>query len=199
MVEKVTAVGRSVWLLLGLLALPSTGLAHRLDEYLQATLVTIEPGGVRLQMNFTPGVAVAERVLAQIDRDRDNVISPAEAAAYAELVRRDLTLLLDQRKLSLKLTASSFPVPAELRTGWGFIQMEFSAPVSPLSPGLHKLTLRNRHLPSLSVYLFNAAKPGSDQIRITRQTRNKNQRTGEIEFVITPLESPSRAMDSRLP
>ena len=122
-------------LLLALLALPSAVFAHRDDQYLQATLVAIEPSGVRLQINLTPGVAVAEQVLAQIDRDRDGAISKNEAAAYAELLKRDLTLRVDGRKLELKLTASEFVPPAELRTGSGTIQMEFSAISGPLAAG----------------------------------------------------------------
>src|SRR5262249_53406279 len=76
--------------LLPLLAPPPTLFAHRLDEYLQATLVSIEPNAIRLQINLTPGVAVAEPVLARIDLDRDGVISTNEAAAYAEMLKRDL-------------------------------------------------------------------------------------------------------------
>ena len=48
---------------LALLARPERAAAHQLDEYLQGTLVAIEPGEIRLQMNLTPGVAVAEKVL----------------------------------------------------------------------------------------------------------------------------------------
>ena len=114
-------------LLLALLTFPSAVFAHRDDQYLQATLVAIEPSGVRLQINLTPGVAVAEQVIAQIDRDRNGTISKNEAATYAELLKRDLALRLDGRKLDLKLTASEFVSPAELRTGSGIIQMEFSA------------------------------------------------------------------------
>src|SRR4029453_14897085 len=87
-----------------LLALPSAVFAHRDDQYLQATLVAIEPSGVRLQINLTPGVAVAEKVLPEIDRDRDGAISKNEAAAYADSLKRDLTLHIDGRKLDLKLT-----------------------------------------------------------------------------------------------
>ena len=79
--------------------------------------VPIEPSGVRLQINLTPGVAVAEQVIAQIDRDRDGAISKNEAAAYAESLKCDLALRLDGRKLELKLTSSEFVEPAELRTG----------------------------------------------------------------------------------
>ena len=190
MVEKVTANVRRLGLLLGLVAMPATCLAHRLDEYLQATLVTIEPNEVRLQINLTPGVAVADHVLARIDRDHDGVISTNEAVAYAESMRRDLTVELDQRKVALHLTASNFPAPAELRTGWAIIQLEFSAAVGPLPAGAHRLTLKNRHLPALSVYLVNAAQPKSELLQITGQKRNKQQSTGEIEFVISPKTSP---------
>ena len=189
MVEEVNVIVRRLGLLLALVALPATGLAHRLDEYLQATLVTIEPNQVRLQINLTPGVAVADRVLAQIDHNHDGVISTNEAAAYAESVRRDLAVALDARKVALNLTASNFPAPSELRTGWGIIQLEFSAAIGPLPVGAHKLTLKNRHLLALSVYLVNAAQPKSDRVQITGQKRNKQQSTGEIEFVISSKTS----------
>jgi hypothetical protein len=184
MVETVSALLRCLGLLLGLLVLPSSALAHRLDDYLQATLVSIDPGEVRLQINLTPGVAVADRVLTVVDRDHDGVISTNEAAAYCELLMRELTVKLDGREVALKLSASNFPAPAELRTGWGIMQMEFCAPVGPLAPGAHKLAVKNRHLPGLSVYLFNAALPRSGLVQITRQRRNRNQSTGEIQFTI---------------
>lgn len=182
MVEAVTRTIRRLPLLFVLLAFPSTVFAHRDDEYLQATLVVIEPGAVRLQINLTPGVAVAEQVIAAIDRDRDEAISKNEVAAYAELLKRDLTLRMDGRKLELKLTASEFVPPEELRTGSGIIQMEFSAISGPLVAGPHRLTLENRHLTTLSVYLINAAKPRFSTVQITRQKRNENQSAGEIEF-----------------
>ena len=186
MVEAVTRTLCRLPLLLALLAFPSAVFAHRDDQYLQATLVAIEPSGVRLQINLTPGVAVAEQVLAQIDRDRDGAISKNEAAAYAESLKRDLTLRLDGRKLDLKLTASEFVPPAELRTGSGIIQMEFSAISGPLAAGPHRLTLENRHLTAISVYLINAAQPRFATVQITRQKRNENQSAGEIEFTSVP-------------
>jgi hypothetical protein len=186
MAEAVTRTICRLPLLLALLALPSAVFAHRDDQYLQATLVAIEPSGVRLQINLTPGVAVAEQVLAEIDRDRDGAISKNEAAAYAKLLKRDLTLRVDGRKLELNLTASEFVEPAALRTGSGIIQMEFSAISGPLTTGPHRLTLENRHLTPMSVYLINAAQPRSATIQITRQKRNENQSAGEIEFSFHP-------------
>ena len=134
MVEAVTRTLCRLPLLLALVGFPSAVFAHRDDQYLQATLVAIEPSGVRLQINLTPGVAVAEQVIAEIDRDRDGAISKNEAAAYAELLKRDLTLRIDERKLELKLTASEFsrlessaPVREQFR--WNSPQSARSRPV----------------------------------------------------------------------
>ena len=191
MVETVTKTFlRLPLLLLAFLAFTSAAFAHRLDEYLQATLVTIEPGVVRLEINLSPGVAVAGQVLTLIDSNHDGVISTNESAAYAELVKRDLVARLDQRDVELKLTALNFEEPAELRAGWGIIQIEYSATPGALAAGPHKFTLENRHHPVASAYLFNAARPGSALIQITGQMRNENQSTGEITFDYHPSANP---------
>ena len=187
MVEAVSTRLCYLPLLLALLAFPSAVFAHRDDQYLQATLVVIAPSGVTLQINLTPGVAVAEQVIALIDRDHAGVISSNEAPAYAELLKRDLTVRLDGRNLALKLTGSEFVPPAELRTGSGIIQMEFSASFGALAAGPHRLTLENRHLTGISVYLINAAQPRFATVEITRQKRNDNQSVGEIEFTFHPF------------
>jgi hypothetical protein len=174
-------------LVLALLSLPSAVFAHRDDQYLQATLVDVDAGEVRLQINLTPGIAVAEQVIAVIDRDRDGTISQKEEAAYAGLLKRDLTLRLDGRKSALKLTASKFVPPEELRTGSGIIQIEFSASFGLLAAGPHRLSLENRHLSRISVYLVNAARPRFAAVEIIRQKRNENQSTGEIEFSFYPF------------
>ena len=164
-----------------------------LDEYLQSTLVAIEPGDVRLKINLTPGVEVADKILAQIDRDRDGVISNDEAAAYSELLKRDLTVRMDGRDTELKLTESNIPALAELRTGHGIIQVEFSITPGSFTAGPHRLAFENRHFNSLGVYLFNAARPRSASIQIARQNRNANQSTGEIEFA---YDAPSHSSNA---
>jgi len=189
MVEALTRALYRLSLLVALLAVPSTVFAHRDDEYLQATLVTIEPNGILLQINLTPGIAVAEQVIARIDRDRDDVISADEASAYVESLTRDLTLRLDGRNVELKRTGSEFVSPEELRTGSGIIRIEFSTKLAALLSGTHKLTLENRHLTTISVYLINAAQPKLATIQITGQKRNDTQSVGEIEFTFHPLSS----------
>ena len=190
MVEALTTTLRRLSLLLALIALPYTVCAHRLDEYLQATLVAIEPGKIRLHINLTPGVAVAEKVLGRIDRDSDGKISKNEAAAYATLLKRDLTVRIDDRKLKLKLIASEFPALGELRGGLGIIRMEYSATHGELVKGAHSLSFESRHLTNVSVYLLNAAQPKFRAIQITGQERNDNQSAGEIEFTYDPAGAP---------
>jgi hypothetical protein len=190
-VEAVNMTLRGVPLLIvALCAVPPAAFAHVLDEYLQSTLVAIEPGEVRLKINLTPGVEVADKILAQIDRDRDGVISNDEAAAYSEVLQRDLTVRMDGRDIGLKLTESNIPELAELRTGHGIIQVEFSITPGSFSAGPHRLSFENRHFNSFGVYLFNAARPRSASIQIARQNRNSSQSTGEIEFA---YDAPSHS------
>lgn len=170
--------------LLALVLLPVCVFAHRLDEYLQATLVIIEPTALKLQINLTPGVAVAKQALANIDVDRDGVISTKEAAAYAKLVKQDLTVRADGRQIKLEVTASEFPPLAELHSGAGIIQIEFSAPKLLFAPGRHTISVENRHLPKLSVYMVNAAQPKSRAVRITGQKRAESQAQAEIDFIV---------------
>jgi len=77
--------------------------AHRLDEYLQATRISIEFERIGLEMSLTPGAAVADNVFAGIDHDHNGKISAAESAAYARLVVAALKLSVDGESCMLTL------------------------------------------------------------------------------------------------
>ncbi len=47
--------------------------AHRLDEYLQAARIDLQRDGVRIALDLTPGSAVADALIAAVDRDHDGV------------------------------------------------------------------------------------------------------------------------------
>src|SRR4051794_9415133 len=98
--------------------------AHRLDEYLQATLISVEKDRVQLHIRLTPGVAVFPVVLATIDTDRDGVISEAEGRDYAVQVLQDLSLRADGDSLRLRLVSLTFPSIEEMKEGLGEIQLE---------------------------------------------------------------------------
>src|SRR5215469_9188086 len=103
--------------------------AHRLDEYLEATLISVEKDRIQAQIRLAPGVAVLPVVLAGIDTNSDGVISDAEQRVYAERVLRDLSLTVDADRLKLHLLSVKFPGLEGLRDGIGEIQIEFSADV----------------------------------------------------------------------
>jgi hypothetical protein len=57
--------------------------AHRLDEYLQAAMLSLEKDRVQVQLRLTPGVAVFPFIVSIIDTDSDGAISIGEQRAYA--------------------------------------------------------------------------------------------------------------------
>ena len=59
-----------------LATVPSAG-AHRVDEYLQATRLSIDLERVDLEIDLTAGAAMASKVFAWIDTNRDGEISAA--------------------------------------------------------------------------------------------------------------------------
>ena len=82
--------------------------AHRRDEYLQAARVSIEPEAVHLELDLTPGIALADGIIADIDRNRDGSLSQDEQQAYAALVVRELTLAADGAPVRAELARAGF-------------------------------------------------------------------------------------------
>ncbi len=141
--------------------------AHRRDEYLQAARLAIDPGGVQLELDLTPGIALAEAIIADIDRNRDGSLSEDEQRAYGRLVLSALTLEVDGTPVRAQLGAASFPDAEAMRRGEGTIRIQSAATLPRLSTGPHQLLFRNRHHPDRSVYLANALVPGSDEVAVT--------------------------------
>jgi hypothetical protein len=158
--------------------------AHRLDEYLQAARLAVEPNRVELELDLTPGVAVADAVIADIDRDRDGLLTADEQRAYVGRVLNAVELQIDGRPLHAELAAFTFPVLDAFRHGDGTIRLQSAITLPRLSEGDHQLLFRNRHRPEGSVYLANALVPESDQIAITGQRRDGDQRDLTINFAV---------------
>ena len=60
--------------------------AHRVDEYLQATRLSIDTERVDLEIDLTAGSALAYQVFGWIDTNRNGEISDAEGQVYARQV-----------------------------------------------------------------------------------------------------------------
>jgi len=159
--------------------------AHRRDEYLQAARIAIEPARVRVELDLTPGIAVAAAVLDAIDRNRDGFLAAEERQAYALLVLGDLELDVDGTRVSAQLGDSSFPAPESIRRGEGTIRLQLAATLPRLSSGVHHLLFRNRHHRDSAVYLANALVPESADVAVTAQRRDGHQTELAIDYVLT--------------
>jgi hypothetical protein len=160
--------------------------AHRLDEYLQATRLLLAPDHVQLKIDLTPGVDVAPMIFAQINTNRDGVISDAEGEAYARLFLEDVAFEADGKPYHLDVVSSDFPSFAEMREGVGTIRIEARATWQATS-GRHSLLFRNSHKPEIGAYLVNALVPASRDIKITGQQRDALQREMRLDVSV---ESP---------
>jgi hypothetical protein len=151
--------------------------AHRLDEYLQATLIGVTRDGIDVELQLTPGVAMLPLWMAVIDQDHDGRISPAEERAYVDRVVRDVELRVDGVPAPLRLIESAFPSVEATREGLGTIRMKLRAARSG-----HELRFENRHLPQLSAYLVNCLADPSDGLIVGRQERDEAQRSIRLEY-----------------
>ena len=170
-----------------LLAIVVTGArteSHRLDEYLQAARVDIDPTGVEVHLALTPGVDVADTIVRDIDVDNDGVLSPKERDAYVGRVLDAFHVDVDGRAIRLHSTSSHFPVPADLRGGEGTIAIRVGSDIQTFAPGAHRLHVRNTHHAEIGAYLANALVPRTSAIEIAGQERSADQSDLTIDFVV---------------
>ena len=160
--------------------------AHRRDEYLQAARLGIDSGVVQLQLDLTPGIALAGTIIGDIDGDGDGAFSDAEQRAYAGAVVTGLELALDGRATSLQLAHAAFPSPEAIRRGEGTIGLQATAALSPVPAGAHRLTFRNNHHPAGAVYLANALVPENPRVSVTGQLRDTDQRVLSVDYLVRP-------------
>ena len=155
----------SVASVLAAAAMPATPAAHRLDEYLQASRVSVARDRIALEVDLTPGANIASDVIASLDRDGDAAISPIEAQSYGQSVLADLAVELDGRPVSLTLTRVEISTIAELREGMGAIRVQATATIDGSVAGRRNLHLQNDHQPEKSVYLANALVPETADVQ----------------------------------
>jgi hypothetical protein len=171
-----------------LLSAGTPSFAHRLDEYLQATMLRVEKDSVGAEMRLTPGVAVFPVVLASIDGDADGLISDAEQSAYAARVLRDLSLTIDGDPVRLRLVSSKFAKIEEMKEGLGEIQLEFRADLPPGGPN-RRLVFKNHHQSGMAAYLVNSLVPRDQDIRFTAQNRNEDQSVYQLDYAQAAVPS----------
>jgi hypothetical protein len=156
--------------------------AHRLDEYLQATIISVEKDRVHVSMRLVPGIAVTPAVLAAIDTNGDGFISQSEKWTYAGRVLDDLTLSVDGHPLRLRLVSMEFPEVKAMYQGLGEIRIEFAASL-PRGGSNRSLVFENHHDSYIAAYLVNCLVPRDPNLHIVAQKRNVRQSFYELDYV----------------
>ena len=168
-----------VWLL----TLPPA-CAHRLDEYLQATLLSVDLGRVDLEIDLTPGIALASEVFAWVDTNRDGEISVAEGEAYARQMLRSIALSVDGRHVPVTLVDANFPQFRDMSLGVGTIRLRATAKVPAAGAGRHQISFLNTHRSERSVYLVNALVPANPRIQLGDQKRDTRQHGLTLDYTV---------------
>jgi hypothetical protein len=177
--------GRTAGLALTLTLVAGTAArAHRTEDCLQAARIALEPDSVQITLDLTPGIALAESLVAALDRDGDGALSTDEQQRYAGQVASALEVEIDDRPVHLRLVSWSFPEPSAFRHGEGTIRLKLAATLPGVSAGSHRLFFRNAHMADHSVYLANALVPESARVTVTAQRRDGDQRELTIEYKV---------------
>jgi len=177
----------SVIALAVMLAIPVVASGHRLDEYLQASRVTLDRDRITVEIDLTPGVSVAPAAISLLDRDGEGTISQAEAALYGRRVLADLAVTLDSQPVVLDLTRIEVPSIAEMHDGIATIRLSAVGQVPSITGGRHELLLRNTHAPQemvTSVYLANAMMPSDEGVTVVKQTRDPRQQELRVDYEV---------------
>jgi hypothetical protein len=160
--------------------------AHRLDEYLQAAQISIDPERVVVDLYLTPGIEIFPRVMAAIDRDGDGAASSEEQAQYVRDILPALTLSVDGTTYPLTLVFHQYADERLLREGLGAIHLEAVATPPRVTAGSHTVVFENRFAPDIGVYVANAMLPREPGISIRSQTRDALQQRIEIAYDFEP-------------
>jgi len=164
--------------------------AHRLDEYLQATRLSVDIERVDLEIDLTAGVALASTVFAWIDTNRDGEISDAEGEMYARQMLGSVVLKVDGRPVPITLVETSFPHFRDMNLGVGTIRLRATARIPAARAGRHQISFLNTHRSESSVYLVNALVPANPRIRLADQRRDIAQHGLMLDYAVT-ADAPS--------
>jgi hypothetical protein len=168
------------------LVCPGQSFAHRLDEYLQASRLSVARGSVTLEIDLTPGVSIARQVLELMDTNGDGQLSATEEEAYAQQVLHSVALSVDGQGVDLRLTGEEFPQLNEMALGTAMIRLRASARIPEAAAGRHQVFYRNSHQPGISVYLANAMVPSDNRIEISGQSRDYAQHELAVDYRVVP-------------
>jgi len=174
-------------------SLATPAAAHRVDEYLQATRLSIDTERVDLEIDLTAGSALASQVFGWIDTNRNGEISDAEGQAYAQQVLNSVVLKVDGWPVRIDLIESTFPQFQDMSLGVGTIRLRATAKVPAANAGHHQISFLNTHRTESSVYLVNALVPANPRIQLADQRRDRAQLGLILDYQVVGDATPAHS------
>lgn len=161
--------------------------AHPLDEFYQATFITIVPNRITMQIELYTGVLVAPQIVPMIDADQDDIISEAESQAYVDLFLKDVVFEIDGTPTPLTAADIEMPSPLDLKAGVGVIRFNLYTDLPPDHRGDHQFFYDNQHRSDLnSIYAVNALRDAANWVEINSQDRDVFQTSLTLDYTIKP-------------
>ena len=152
----------------------------------------VEPDRVELELDLTPGIAVADATIADIDRDRDGVLSADEKRAYRRSrARRRRTRARRPAAPRRARSVPRFPTSTPFGTARARSGSTSAVALPPQADGDHQLSFRNMDQRDGSVYLANALVPRSESHRDRGAAARPAQRELTIDYVLRPGRAAS--------
>jgi hypothetical protein len=167
-----------------------TALAHPADKVVQAAYLTLAPGGLRLELDLTPGELVANQFLGFLDQNTDGQIGDGEISVFAERVIQDLSVRVNGQVAALHLESKTVPDPAGLRTGGQQVTLIFAASLPDVT-GENNLEFRNtlefqnNFAPIRNAYLANVFVQ-SGEVKVLEQKRDATQQDFRVRYNLEP-------------
>jgi HupE/UreJ protein len=179
---------RKLALVLTMVSCAVAARAHPLDEYVQATLISLETGRVDVSMRLVPGAAVFDEVMRAVDTDANGAVSAEEGRRYAKRVLSELTLSIDGTPLTPRVVSVGVPPVELLREGMEAMRIELTAPL-PEGSARRRLVLENHHFSRISAYLVNCLVPRDSRLKVQAQHRSSDQASYELDYLQSAISS----------
>jgi len=170
------------WCALLLAGASAAASAHPVDELVQGSYLTLVPGGVRLELELTPGTQVAHHLLPALDTNRDRRISDAEARAFAQKALGQMTLVLDGHPVAWRLQKVAAPDYRTFRLG-GVLKVYALAP-RPERAGPRLLRFANLYDPLPSRCIANIFLQPRGAWRVTGQAHSNDGRVLIVRYAV---------------
>lgn len=167
-----------LWMILWL----GWGMAHPVDELVQAAYINLEPQQVTLELDLTPGEKVGGAMLKLLDTNQNGQLEETEGKDYAHSLLSQLSLKLDGQPINWKFQSMALPQAKVMVLGGGTMrliaQADLDAPAGP-----HTLEFANHHAPLKSAYLANVFVQTTG-LEVSRQQRNPDQSQYQVEYIV---------------